>query len=490
MLLILGSFMNILLPGPSAVGGRYHQRSEDASMKILLIHPQMKDNFFAAAQLPPLGLASVAAALRRAGHKEVRILDANVSKNPESDLKRALSQYSPDIAGVSLTTPLLKAALQTAHLIKRYKEDIKVVVGGVHPTLFPREMAEQESVDYVVFGEGEITTCELVDCLQTEKEPEGILGIAFKKGGRVITNAPRPLIENLDTLPYPAYDLLPLSRYHDPLARRAPFSTMITSRGCPFRCIFCDTGVVLGKKYRANSAPRVFEEMMILSRKFGAREIMFKESEFTLDQERVSELCRLLIREKAGLTWSCNGHVGRMKLSMLEEMRRAGCRLIQYGVESGDQKILDILIKGTTISEIIETFQITRKAGLKSVANLMIGNPGETGESISRTIALTKRIKADFANIQVLSPFPGTELYRMAVQNGWLLGGLNFAGLRSDTFVMNATALTTDELRGMFKKMYRSFYLRPSYILNRFLTLNRHEWKMNLLGLLKLTGLT
>jgi len=459
-------------------------------MKILLIHPRMEKNFFAEAKLPPLGLASIAAALRSAGHRDIRILDANVSKNPESDIKKALCEYSPDIAGVSLTTPLLKAALQTARLIKSFRQEIKVVFGGVHPTLFPREMAERESVDCVVFGEGEITICELADCFQKDKEPEGTLGVAFKKGGRVIMNAPRPLIENLDTLPYPAYDLLSFSKYHDPQARRAPFSTMITSRGCPFRCIFCDTGVVLGKKYRANSAPRVFEEMMILIREYGIKEIMFKESEFTLDQERVSELCRLLIREKAKVTWSCNGHIGRMKFSMLEDMRRAGCRLIQYGVESGDQKILDILKKGTTISEIIETFEMTRKAGLKTVANLMIGNPGETEESISRTMTLTKRIKADFANIQALTPFPGTELYQMAVQNGWFQEGLDLAGLRSDTFTMNATALTADELRVMFKKAYRSFYLRPGYILSRLLTLNRNEWKMNFLGLFKIAGLS
>jgi len=136
---------------------------------------------------------------------------------------------------------------------------------------------------------------------------------------------------------------------------------MITSRGCPFRCIFCDTGVVLGKKYRAHSARRVFEEMMILIREFGIKEILFKESEFTLDQDRVSEICGLLIREKAKVNWSCNGHVGRMRFSMLEDMRRAGCRVIQYGVESGDQKILDTLKKGTTISEIIETFEMTKK---------------------------------------------------------------------------------------------------------------------------------
>jgi anaerobic magnesium-protoporphyrin IX monomethyl ester cyclase len=458
-------------------------------MKILLVHPRMEENFFAEAKLPPLGLAYVASALRRAGHTDVRILDANVSKNTESDIKRVLSEYSPDIAGVSLTTPLLKAALQTARLIKSFRQDIKIIFGGVHPTLFPKEMAQQECVDYVVFGEGEITTCELADCLQKDKEPIGTLGVAFMSGSRVVLNAPRPLIANLDTLPYPAYDLLPFSKYHDPLASHAPCTTMISSRGCPHSCIFCDTGVVLGKKYRANSAPRVFEEMMTLSRKFGIKEILFKESEFTLDQERVSELCRLLIREKAKIAWSCNGHVGRMKFSMLEEMRRAGCRVIQYGVESGDQKILDLLKKGTTTSEIIDTFQMTRKAGIKTVANLLIGNPGETRESISRTIDMTKRIRADFANIQVLSPFPGTELYQLAVQNGWFLDGLDFDGLRSDTFVMNATALTTDELRGLFKKMYRSFYLRPGYILSRFLTLNRHEWKMNFLGLLKMAGL-
>ncbi len=459
-------------------------------MKILLIHPQMEENFFAEAKLPPLGLAFVAAALRRAGHRDIRILDANVSKNPESDIKRALSAYSPDIVGVSLTTPLLKAALQTARLIKSFRQDIKVVFGGVHPTLFPREMAEQESVDYVVFGEGERTIGELADCLLQDKEPEGILGVAFKKGGRVIMNAPRPLIENLDTLPHPAYDLLPFSKYRDPLASHAPCTTMITSRGCPFRCIFCDTGVVLGKKYRAHSAPRVFEEMMILIPRI-------RDQGDFVQGERIHSGSG----QSLGDLWTPHPGKSESQLVMQRSCRQdedSPCSKTCAGRDAASsstgwsrvtKKYWILLKKGTTISEIIETFQMTRKAGLKTVANLMIGNPGETRESISRTIDMTKRIRADFANIQVLSPFPGTELYQMAVQNGWFLDGLDFDGLRSDTFVMNATALTTDELRGMFKKMYRSFYLRPGYILSRFLTLNRHEWKMNFLGLLKMAGL-
>jgi radical SAM superfamily enzyme YgiQ (UPF0313 family) len=298
------------------------------------------------------------------------------------------------------------------------------------------------------------------------------------------------LIEDLDDLPPPAYDLLPLRKYFDPLAARRPFTTMITSRGCPYKCIFCNTSAVLGKKYRAYSPQRILEEVQVLIHRFGIKEIMFKESEFTLNQERVHKFCELLIKEKEKVIWSCNGHVGKMSSSMLEDMRRAGCRLIQYGVESGDQTILDTLKKGTTISEIAETFEMTRKAGIKTVANLMIGNPGETRESILKTIAVANRIRADYANVQVLTPFPGTELYQMAVQNNWLMDTMDPLRLRTDTFTMNATTLTTEELRGLFKKAYRSFYLRPGYLMSRFLTLSRHEWKMNVKGLFKILGIT
>jgi anaerobic magnesium-protoporphyrin IX monomethyl ester cyclase len=457
---------------------------------ILLIHPKLANSYFDRVQLPPLGLAYIAGALRKAHYDRVRILDANLSRNPAFDIQKALTSDPPDIVGLTSTTPLFRTSLEISRTVKRLNPGTKVIFGGVHPTLFPRDVAAEETVDYVVFGEGEETVVELLRALDKKREPEGMEGVAFRRDGRVVLNAPRPPVENLDELPVPSYDLLPVARYGNPLACRAPLGMMLTSRGCPFQCIFCDNHVILGKKYRAYSAPRMIEEVRILVRGFKVREIMFKESDFTLDRERVQRFCELMDQERNKVVWSCNGHVGRMDLVLLRAMRRSGCRLIQYGVESGDQRILDALKKGTTISQIIETFRLTRQAGLKTVANIMIGNPGDTRETIARTIALVKSIKADYANIQFCTPFPGTELNRMATANGWILGDGDPFGLRTDSCSMNATNIPTPELEGMLKRAYRSFYLRPGYIWRRFGRLSLEEWKFNIRGVLRMVGIS
>jgi anaerobic magnesium-protoporphyrin IX monomethyl ester cyclase len=457
---------------------------------ILLIHPKLEGSYFADIRLPPLGLAYLAGALREAGYSRLRILDANISRDQGADIERALALDPPDIVGLSLTTPLFKTALDLTRTIKGRRPRTKVILGGVHPTLFPGDVAGQESVDCVVFGEGERTVVELMRRIENGGEPDDIPGVAFRKNGRVVVNPGRPLIANLDDLPWPAYDLLPIRKYSNPQASHAPLGMMLTSRGCPFQCIFCDNHIVLGKRYRAYSAPRMIEELRILVQRFGVKEIMFKESDFTLDRERVRSFCELLLREPKRVFWSCNGHIGRMDSAMLRDMRRAGCRLIQYGVESGEQRILDILKKGTTVAQIVETFRLTRQAGIKAVANFMIGNPGDTRQTIARTIRLAKSIGADFANIQFCAPFPGTELYRLAAEKGWFLADRDPLRLRTDSCSMNATDIPTPELEGMLKKAYRSFYLRPAYIWRRVVTLNLEDWRVNVRGLLRVVGAT
>ena len=456
---------------------------------ILLIHPKLENSYFAEIKLPPLGLAYIAGALRAAGYDRVRIVDANLSRNSFSEIHKAVAADPPDIVGLSLTTPVFEISLEISRMLKRLKPGTKIIFGGVHPTLFPRDVASLESVDYVVFGEGERTAVELIKAFEKEREPEGLRGVAFKKDGRVIVNAPRPLVENLDELPMPAYDLLPVRRYSNPQAAHAPLGMMLTSRGCPFQCIFCDNHVVLGKRFRANSARRMIEEWRILVRGFGVKEIMFKESDFTLDRERVREFCELLMQEPKKAFWTCNGHIGNLDLALLRDMRRAGCRLIQYGVESGDQNILDTLKKGITVQQIIKTFRLTRQAGIRTVANVMIGNPGDTRETIAKTIDLTKRIKADYANIQFCTPFPGTELYSMAAENKWFLDDGDPLRLRTDSCSMNATNIPTPEFGGMLKKAYRSFYLRPAYIWRRVGSLSIEDWRVNVRGLLRLAGM-
>jgi radical SAM superfamily enzyme YgiQ (UPF0313 family) len=456
---------------------------------ILLIQPKFGPGYFSEIRQPPLGLAYIAGALREAGYDRIRILDAAFSKDQQADIDEALALDPPDIVGVSLTTPLFDTALDLSRAIKDRRPGTKVIWGGVHPTLFPGEMAGLEPVDHVVFGEGERTIVELVRFLELGRMPDGVPGVAFRNGDRVIVNPPRPLVANLDELPMPAYDLLPIGRYSSPQASHTPLGVMITSRGCPFRCIFCDSRVVLGKKYRAYSAPRMIEEWRILVRDFGVKEIVFKESDFTLDKERVQKFCELLIREPKKIPWSCNGRVGMVDQALLREMRRAGCRLIQYGVESGEQRILDTLQKEITISEIVETFRLTREAGIRTVANIMIGNPGDTRKTIAKTIALAKRLRADFANIQMCAPFPGTELHRMAVENRWILNSEARLPWTTDACTMNATEIPTPELERIFRRAYRSFYLRPATIWRRVRSLSFEDWRISLRGLRRVIGL-
>lgn len=457
-------------------------------MKILLIHPKLEDNFFEDVKLPPLGVAYIAAVLRNSNH-DVKILDANISKDQIYDIRKMVAEYSPNIVGISASTSIMQVSIKIANLIRNMSGNIKIILGGVHPTLFPKEVIQESCIDYVVHGEGEETIVELVTAIEKSKEPAGILGVAYKNKGEIIVNGPRPFIKDLDKLPFPAYDLLLINEYYSPQISKIPFTSMITSRGCYYHCIFCDTHVVFGRKYRFNSPERSIKELKYLINTFKVKEIMFKDSDFTLNQERVEELCELMIRERINIRWSCNGRVGGVSLALLNKMRKAGCRLVQYGVESGDEEILDTLKKQITIKQVKETFSMSKKAGLKTVANFMIGNPGETKESIEKTIKLVREIKADFCNFKFITPFPGTELYNMACQNGWLLDNFDPLNLIENKCVMNATKMSTKELQQMLKKLYRSFYLRPSYILGRVFTLSFHEWRMNLKGVFRILKL-
>ena len=457
-------------------------------MKILLIHPRLERSFFSDIKLPPLGLASIAGVLREAGH-DVRIFDGILSGNQIRDIKDRLADNPPEIVGIGATSALAEIALQIAALIKSREPKTAVVMGGVHPTLFPLQMISNPQIDYVVRGEGELSMAELAKALESEREPAGIAGVVYKTKGEIVENGPRKPVDNLDDLPMPAYDLLPIRRYTSLQIAERPFASMITSRGCPYTCVFCSARLTMGPKYRAFSPERTVEEIQWLIRTFGVKEVLFKDSEFTMDLARVESICDLLGRKGIKIKWSCNGRIGRLSRDLLRTMRGAGCRLIEYGIESGDEDILVALSKQITIEEVRATFAMTRQAGLKTIANFMIGNPGETRASIDKTLRLAKEIKPDYCDFSFLTPFPGTELYERAERNGWLLAGFNPSNIRLDRCTMNATQMSGDELKGMFKKAYRSFYLRPGFILGRIFRLNRFEWKMNAIGFLKILGL-
>jgi len=442
----------------------------------------LEGNFYGEVRLPPLGIAYIAGVLRREGH-EIEILDENAHDRPEGLLESALKKDF-EVVGFSATSASFPRAARLSRLVKEMSPDSKVILGGIHATIFPREILEANgSIDYIVAGEGEETCMELVRRIQDCAAPSDVSGVAYRKDGGALENPRRPLIENLDDLPFPAYDLLPLRRYESVQIEKTPFTSMITSRGCPFGCTFCGAFRMFGRRFRFHSPERTFSEVRHLVENHKIREIMFKDSEFLIDKGRVEKFCDLLLEGSLDLAWSCNARADNVTESLLSRMRRAGCHLIKFGVESGDDSVLRRMKKGMTTNQVREAVKTAKRAGIRTEASFMIGNAGDSRKTIEKTIEFALELDTDFVNFGLAVPLPDTELYETARKSGWLMPGFDPHGIKFGKCYMNATDLSSEELVRFVGEGYRRFYLRPGYVMKRTLTANRIVWRENLKGL-------
>ncbi len=436
-------------------------------MRVLLLHPARDHSIDRLIRLPPLGLACVAGALRAAGH-DVRILDAAVTPRWEPELGALLSGRRPHVVGISAATAVLGPALALAATVKRSGSGATVILGGVHATLFPGQVLRDPHLDYSVHGEGERTAVELLAALAGRTPVDAIPGIGFRDAAGPRINPPRPVVADLDELPRPAYDLLPMGRYGTPFSAAGNVTSMVTSRGCPYPCTFCDASVVHGRRYRAHSAERVIAELRDLVSEHGVREVLFKDSEFTIDRARVDRFCDLMIEGGPRVTWTCSARVDRVDPLLLRKMAAAGCRVIQFGVESADPAVLAGLGKGIAGDEVREAFRSARAAGIETVANLMVGSPGETWASIEATRRLVGEIRPDHLNVQVLVPYPGTALH---------------------STLAGRAPVPDEEARRRRRALLRSFYLRPGRIAERVFTTSPQAWRQNAAAAAELLGL-
>ena len=427
-------------------------------MRVLLVHPAPGGANRRLVRLPPLGLACVAGALRAAGH-DVRILDAAVCARWRSQLQALLLGWRPRLVGISAATALMDSARALAARVKQADPRILVLLGGVHATLFPGEVLGTDEIDFAVHGEGELTAVELLAAVAAGREPDGIQGVAHRSGGGVRVNARRPPIADLDSLPPAAYDLLPHGLYSTPFSGKRLVTSMVTSRGCPYSCSFCDSRVVHGRRYRAHSAERVVEEIRQLAGRFGIREVLFKDSEFTLERARTERFCDLLVSGGPRVSWTCSARVDRVDEPLLRRMAAAGCRVIQFGVESADAAVIAALEKRITVEQVREAFRAARAAGIETVANLMVGTPQETADSIRSTLRLVREIRPDHLNVHRLVLYPGTRLHRT-----W----------------RGRSPVEEGEARRRRRRLLRAFYLRPARILARVLSVDTRLWRENL----------
>ena len=420
-------------------------------MRVLLARPPRRDLRDAGLSVPPLGLAYIASALREAGH-EVDLLDAYALGWSWQAFEESLISRRPDVLGLSAMTPVADVAARAASLARPHVG--RIVLGGPHPTAVKHAVFEEmPELDAAVSGEGEEIAPALLDWWASGSEgpaPAGVIvrGQAFR--------AHSPL-RDISEIPRPARDLLPNHTYRYLFATRPGFGTMITSRGCPFRCTFCDKSVS-GSRWRARPPEDVVDELAELRHRHGVRFVNFYDDNFTLRRSRVVGICEEILRLGLDVEWKCEGRVDGVDLELLTLMRRAGCRTVAYGVESGNAETLALLRKDVKVEQAAAAFAATREAGLRSLAYVILGAPGESRQDVERTIRFCHDIGADYVQFSTLTAFPGTPLFASH-------GGRGPADVRNpvdgDAERHTITDLPPAELQALLRTAWTGFYLRP-----------------------------
>ncbi|MGC8936285.1 MAG: B12-binding domain-containing radical SAM protein [Candidatus Methanomethylicaceae archaeon] len=446
-------------------------------MKVVLVNPPTTASLETISTIglkaPPLGLAYVAAAIRKEGY-DVSIIDSTALDISHHKLAEILQRERPDVIGVTSTTPTIYDAMKSVTLAKEVCPDSITVMGGCHITSLPEEtMAECEALDVGVIGEGEATVVDLLKAVESKKPLADVDGIIYRQEGKIIRTRPRRLIENLDDIPFPARDLLPLDRY-TVLSERHRLGNILTSRGCPFRCIFCSSSQFYGRRFRARSPKNVVDEMEELVNKYNIRSFEIVDDTFTVDKKRVVEIAEEMMKRGLKVWWACGSRVDLVSRELLAIMKKAGCGLIYYGIESGSERVLTILKKGITLEQARSAIRWAKEVGMEVLGSFIIGTPGETKEDVMKTINFAKDSGIDFAQFTAMTPYPGTDVYEMAKKEG-LLTTKDWSHFTTIKPIMRTNELSVEEISNLVGLAYRKFYLRASFIYKQLIK-GRFKW--------------
>ncbi|MCP4154477.1 MAG: radical SAM protein [bacterium] len=452
--------------------------------KILFVNPPFSGKTYEwieqlGSKLPSIGLCSLAAYTREKGY-QTDLLDAfNTGLTPEATLEKVL-EFSPTHVGITAITSNVVFAGEFATLLKKNAPQIITIVGGPHITAMPEATMERfPAIDIGVLGEGEITIDEILGSPPKTTDLEAIKGIIYRdKEDKLKKNTPRPLIKDLDSLPFPAWDLLPgFPDFYRPTPtnfKKLPVASLVTSRGCPFACTFCDRSV-FGRNFRTFSAEYIIKLIEDLHTKYGVLELCFYDDTFTADKKRLVTLCEYFIKKKLKLSWSCLGRVDNTEPQMLAMMKKAGCWLISYGIESASPEILEIYCKKTTRSQVENAITATKKAGITTRGFFIIGGPLETDHTVIQLKDMLKQIPLDDIHISFYTPIPGSELYDIADQYGTFSKDWTKMNVYVLNFIPNG--LNGDKLLKYRADIYRSFYFHPKRIA-RYFILSLHPRRM------------
>lgn len=401
----------------------------------------------------PIGLAYLAAVLEKAG-VEITVFDCIALGIDHKTLGEKLAEFQADVVGLTAVTPTVDSAMQVAHAAKKVLPKAFVIMGGPHATFADVEVLNSNpDIDVIVRGEGEVTVLELLQALFHSGNLADVAGISYRKGKDIVRTAVRPFIQNLDELPRPAYEYFALTRYQTFKKQVLP---ILTSRGCPFQCAYCVSSRMSGKEFRARDPKLVVDELEWLRDTYHASAVSFYDDAFTYDNERVIKLCEEIKNRKVGLPWDCQTRVDRITKEILQKMKEAGCQLVSFGAESGCQKILDSVNKKTTIELNEKAVQMAKSVGLSVAMSVIIGYPGETGESLKQTFDFIKRTKPDYVYLCLATPYPGTDMRKTVEALGWKMS-TDYSSYGMQAQVFENPLLTVDLVEAR-REFYNRFY--------------------------------
>jgi len=424
----------------------------------------------------PIYLSYAVGVIEEAGF-EMSFIDAIMDELSIEQFAQRVRDIGPRLALIETSTPSIEFDLQTAAAVKDLSPGTFVTLIGSHVTFFDQQtLTENPAVDAVVRGEFEYTSADLARALDAGGDLSQVLGITYRDaGGDVRRNPDRPLFEPLDEMPFPARHIAKGEGYRAGIYSGGYPTAMISSRGCPYRCTFCLwPDVLYGHKFRARSAKNVVDEIEEAVRVYGHDEIYFDDDTFTIDRQRVLDICSMI--QERGLEqeveWIAQCRVDTVDREMLEAMKAANCGYILFGVESGSPAMLKKMKKGITLDKVRAAFQLTKEVGIKTQAFFLFGMPGETQETIKETIDFAKELNASSTQFAVAIPHPGTALYQECKANGWLTSE-NWADYTSEECVIETPWLSAKEVEEARIRAYREYYYRPQFIVGEALKIRR-----------------
>ncbi len=452
-------------------------RISERNMKVLLLKPHFKGIYGnlrnVATEYPPLGLMYISSCIKQSGN-DVKIVDMSVYKLTDIEYKNILLEYRPDIVGFTVTTPLSRESHRLAEITRQTIKDVRIIFGGPHPSAMPGEELNDPNVDCVVRGEGEIIFSRILD--QKFERLSEIDGISYVDKGKIIYNPPNCFIENLDAIPFPSYELIDIKKYYFVDARRHPLAPILTSRGCPYGCIYCNKNI-FGSRYRYRSARNVVDEIEYLQERYNVKEIHILDDGFTILPERVLEICDEIEKRKIEILLDCaNGiRANTVNEKLLARMKDIGFYKIAFGIESGDSSILKNIKKGITLEQVQNAVKISKKVGLEVWGFFMIGLPGESRDSIEKTVKLAIDLDLDMAKFYITTPLPGTALFEDWKSKGYIK---DFDWSKYSFYnkpVYEIPDISSSELLEIHKYCFRKFYFRPKYLTKKMMKISSFD---------------